>query len=161
MRLTVNGRPREIDVAPDATLLAVLRDQLHLTGAKPACERGECGACTVLIDAGDGAPEPIYSCLALALAYDGDAVTTIEGLESNGTLHPLQRAFVEQDAVQCGFCTPGQVLAGVALLARDADPSEDTIMRAMSGNLCRCGTYPKIVRAVQSAAAVMRGSNGD
>jgi xanthine dehydrogenase YagT iron-sulfur-binding subunit len=160
MRLTVNGRSREIDVAPDATLLATLRDQLHLTGAKPACERGECGACTVLIAGADGVPEPIYSCLALALAHDGDAVTTIEGLGSNG-LHPLQRAFIDHDAVQCGFCTPGQVLAGVALLARDANPSEDAIMRAMSGNLCRCGTYPKIVRAVQSAAAVMRESNGD
>ena len=160
MRLIVNGRSREIDVAPDATLLAALRDQFHLTGAKPACERGECGACTVLIAGDDGVPEPIYSCLALALAHDGDAVTTIEGLGSNG-LHPLQRAFIDHDAVQCGFCTPGQVLAGVALLARDANPSEEAIMRAMSGNLCRCGTYPKIVRAVQSAAAVMRESNGD
>ncbi|HUQ81140.1 MAG TPA: (2Fe-2S)-binding protein [Gemmatimonadaceae bacterium] len=161
MRLTVNGRAREIDVTPDATLLAVLRDQLHLTGAKPACERGECGACTVLIAGADGVPEPIYSCLALAHAHDGDAITTIEGLGSNGALHPLQRAFVDHDAVQCGFCTPGQVLAGVALLARDANPSEDAIVRALSGNLCRCGTYPKIVRAVQSAAAVMRESNGD
>jgi len=161
MRLIVNGRPRKLDVAADATLLQVLRDQLHLTGAKPACERGECGACTVLVDGADGSPEPIYSCLALANAHDGDTITTIEGL-SNGTgSHPVQAAFIAHDAVQCGFCTPGQVLAAVALLARDHDPSEDAIVRAMSGNLCRCGTYPKIVRAIQSAAAAMRGPNGD
>lgn len=161
MRLTVNGRPREITVASDATLLTVLREQLHLTGAKPACERGECGACTVLVAGSDGAPEPIYSCLTLAMAHEGDDITTIEGLAANGSLHPLQQAFVTNDAVQCGFCTPGQVLAGVALIARDANPSEDAIQRAMSGNLCRCGTYPKIVRAIQDAAAVMRGTNGD
>jgi len=161
MRLTVNGRPREISVAPDETLLSALRDTLHLTGAKPACERGECGACTVLLHATDDGLEPIYACLALALAHEGDSITTIEGLSTNGTLHPLQRAFIEQDAVQCGFCTPGQVLAGVALLSRDPNPSDDAILRAMSGNLCRCGTYPKIVRAVQDAAAIMRGTRGD
>ena len=161
MQLTVNGRSRRLDVSPDATLLSVLRDQLHLTGAKPACERGECGACTVLVAGPDGSPEPIYSCLAIAHAYDGEAITTIEGL-SNGTgPHPVQAAFVEHDAVQCGFCTPGQVLAAVALLAREQDPSEETIVQAMSGNLCRCGTYPRIIRAIQSAAATMRGSNGD
>ena len=161
MHLIVNGRPRDIDVAPDETLLSALRETLHLTGAKPACERGECGACTVLVQGGDGALEPIYACLALALAHEGDAITTIEGLASNGELHPLQRAFVERDAVQCGFCTPGQVLAGVALLSRDPNPTDDAILRAMSGNLCRCGTYPKIVRAIQDAAAVMRGADGD
>ena len=160
MRLIVNGRTRRLDVPADATLLSVLRDQLHLTGAKPACERGECGACTVLVAGPDGAPEPIYACLALANAHDGDAITTIEGLSNGSGPHPVQTAFVEHDAVQCGFCTPGQVLAAVALLARDGAPSEDAIMRAMSGNLCRCGTYPKIVRAVQSAAAAMRESNG-
>ena len=161
MRLTVNGRSRQLDVAPDATLLTVLRDQLHLTGAKPACDRGECGACTVLLAGSNGTPEPIYSCLALAVAHDGDAITTIEGLSNGSGPHPVQAAFIEHDAVQCGFCTPGQVLAAVALLARDGDPSEESIVRAMSGNLCRCGTYPKIVRAIQSAAATMRGSNGD
>ena len=161
MRLTVNGRSRELDVAPDSTLLSVLRDQCHLTGAKPACERGECGACTVLVDSPDGRPEPVYACLALGRAHDGDSITTIEGL-SNGThTHPVQAAFIEQDAVQCGYCTPGQVLAAVALLARDSDPSDDAIVRAMSGNLCRCGTYPKIVRAIHSAAAAMRGSHGN
>jgi aerobic-type carbon monoxide dehydrogenase small subunit (CoxS/CutS family) len=161
MRLTVNGRSRQIDTAPHSTLLSVLRDQLHLTGAKPSCERGECGACTVLIDGPDGKPEPIYACLALAHAHDGDSITTIEGLSHSDGPHPLQAAFVEHDAVQCGFCTPGQVLAAAALLARNPDPSDDAIIHAMSGNLCRCGTYPKIVRAIHSAAAAMRGAHGD
>jgi len=161
MRLTVNGRTCELDVAPDVTLLSVLRDQLQLTGAKPACERGECGACTVLVADPDGTPEPVYSCLALAHSHEDDAVTTIEGLSHKSGPHPVQAAFVEHDAVQCGFCTPGQVLAAVALLARDPDPSDEAIVRAMSGNLCRCGTYPKIIRAIQSAAVAMRGSNGD
>jgi len=160
MHLTVNGRSREIAVAPDATLLSVLRDQLHLTGAKPACERGECGACTVLVAGADGVPEPIYSCLAVALAYEGDAITTIEGLSNGSGPHPVQAAFVEHDAAQCGFCTPGQVLAAVALLSRDSNPSDDAIVKAMSGNLCRCGTYPKIIRAIHSVAATMRDSNG-
>ena len=161
MHLTVNGRGRHIEVAPEATLLSVLRDQLNLTGAKPSCERGECGACTVLITGPDGTPEPIYACVTLAVAHEGDSITTIEGLASNGSVHPVQAAFVEHDAVQCGFCTPGQVLAAVALLARDSNPTEDAIVRAMSGNLCRCGTYPKIARAIQSAAATLRGTNGD
>jgi len=161
MRLTVNGRICRLDVAPDATLLSVLRDQLYLTGAKPSCERGECGACTVLVADPDGKPEPVYSCLALAHAYENDAVTTIEGLSTSSGPHPVQAAFVEHDAVQCGFCTPGQVLAAVALLARDPNPSDEAIVQAMSGNLCRCGTYPKIVRAIHSAALAMRGSNGD
>ena len=160
MRLTVNGRSREIAVAPSSTLLAVLRDQLHLTGAKPACERGECGACTVLKTGPDGRPEPIYSCLALASACEGDSITTIEGVSTGNGPHPVQAAFVEHDAAQCGFCTPGQVLAAVALLAHESDPADEVIVRAMSGNLCRCGTYPKIVRAIHSAAAAMRGSGG-
>jgi xanthine dehydrogenase YagT iron-sulfur-binding subunit len=160
MHLTVNGRSRQIAATPDATLLSVLRDQLHLTGAKPACERGECGACTVLVNAPDGTPEPIYACLALAHAHEDDSITTIEGLSNGSGPHPVQAAFVEHDAAQCGFCTPGQVLAAVALLARDTDPSDEAIVRAMSGNLCRCGTYPKIVRAIHSAAAAMRGSHG-
>src|SRR6185503_19386621 len=105
MRLTVNGRICQLDVAPNATLLSVLRDQLHLTGAKPACERGECGACTVLMTGSDG-PAPIYSCLMLAQAADGESITTIEGLANGSELHPVQAAFVEHDAVQCGYCTP-------------------------------------------------------
>jgi xanthine dehydrogenase YagT iron-sulfur-binding subunit len=161
MRIMVNGRSRQLDVAADATLLSVLRDQLYLTGAKPACERGECGACTVLVDGPDGKPEPIYACLSLARAHENDSITTVEGLSNGTSPHPVQTAFIEHDAVQCGFCTPGQVLAAVALLARDSDPTDDAITRAMSGNLCRCGTYPKIVRAIHSAAAAMRGSNGN
>ena len=160
MRLTVNGRSRQLEPATNATLLSVLRDELHLTGAKPACERGECGACTVLVRGADGTPEPVYSCLMLAQAADGESITTIEGLANGSELHPMQAAFVEHDAVQCGYCTPGQVLAAVALLARDPDPSDDSIRRAMSGNLCRCGTYPKIVRAIQGVAAEKRGSRG-
>ena len=160
MILTVNGRARRLDVAPDATLLTVLRDQLHLTGAKPACERGECGACTVLVDAADGSADPIYSCVTLAIAHEGESITTIEGLAPPGNLHPVQAAFVEHDAVQCGFCTPGQVLAAVALLSRESNPTEDDIGRAMSGNLGRCGTYPKIVRAIQTAAETMRTARG-
>jgi xanthine dehydrogenase YagT iron-sulfur-binding subunit len=160
MRLTVNGRSRQLDAPANATLLSVLRDQLHLTGAKPACERGECGACTVLIEGADGTPEPVYACLMLAQAADGLSITTIEGLASGSELHPIQAAFVEHDAVQCGYCTPGQVLAAFALLATDPDPSEESIRRAMSGNLCRCGTYPKIVRAIQGVAADMRGARG-
>jgi len=161
MRLTVNGRTCQLDVAPDATLLSVLRDELHLTGAKPACERGECGACTVLVADTGGTPEPVYACLALARAHEDDSITTIEGLSSPTGSHPVQAAFIEHDAVQCGFCTPGQVLAAVALLARDPNPSDEAIVQAMSGNLCRCGTYPKIMRAIQSAASAMRGTHGD
>ena len=160
MHLIVNGRSRQLAVAPDATLLAVLRDQLHLTGAKPACERGECGACTVLVNGPDGALEPIYSCLALAYAHEGDPITTIEGISNGAEPHPVQAAFAQHDAAQCGFCTPGQVLAAVALLASDSNPSDDAIVRAMSGNLCRSGTYPKIMQAIRTAAATMRGSNG-
>ena len=161
MRLTVNGRTCQLDVAPDATLLSVLRDQLHLTGAKPVCERGECGACTVLVADTGGTPEPVYACLALARAHEDDSITTIEGLSGPTGSHPVQAAFIEHDAVQCGFCTPGQVLAAVALLARDPNPSDEAIVQAMSGNLCRCGTYPKIMRAIQSAASAMRGTHGD
>jgi aerobic-type carbon monoxide dehydrogenase small subunit (CoxS/CutS family) len=147
VKLTVNGREREIAVGVQETLLTVLRERLHLTGAKPGCERGECGACTVLVDG-----QNVYSCLTLALACEGRRVTTIEGIASGGDLHPLQRAFVTHDAVQCGFCTPGQILAAIALLEREPAPSTQDIAHAMSGNLCRCGTYPKIVDAIQEVA---------
>jgi xanthine dehydrogenase YagT iron-sulfur-binding subunit len=154
MRLTVNGRSRDVAAEPHETLLAVLRERLHLTGAKLVCDRGECGACTVLLDG-----EAVYSCLTLAAACDGQEVTTIEGVAAPDVLHPVQQAFITHDAVQCGFCTPGQVLAAIALLSRSPDPADDEIARAMSGNLCRCGTYPKIVRAVRDAAAVMHASS--
>ncbi len=147
MKLTINGREREVEVGPRETLLTVLRERFHLTGAKPGCERGECGACTVLIDG-----ENVYSCLTLAAACAGRRVTTIEGVAADDELHPLQRAFIAHDAVQCGFCTPGQILAAIALLERDPAPSVESISLSMSGNLCRCGTYPKIVRAIQAVA---------
>ena len=155
MNLTINGQPVAADVAGSATLLELLRDTLALTGTKRACDRGECGACTVLVDG-----RPIYACLTLAHACDGRAVRTIEGLGAPGTPHALQEAFVAEDAAQCGFCPPGQLMAAAALLAENADPSDADVVHALSGNLCRCGTYPKIVRAVRRAAATLRaGSN--
>jgi aerobic-type carbon monoxide dehydrogenase small subunit (CoxS/CutS family) len=151
VNLSINGRPVAADVAGSTTLLELLRDSLALTGTKRACDRGECGACTVLVDGG-----PIYSCLTLANACDGQSVRTIEGLGAPGAPHALQSAFVAEDAAQCGFCTPGQLMAAAALLSENADPSDAEVVAAMSGNLCRCGTYPKIVRAVRRAAATLR-----
>jgi len=151
----LNGRAVEIAPEESATLLDALRDEAGLTGTKRVCDRGECGACTVHLD---GAP--IYSCLTLAHGCDGHAVTTIEGLGAPGSPHALQDAFAIEDAAQCGFCTPGQLMAAAALLAANADPSDTEIVAAMSGNLCRCGTYPKIVRAVRRAASVMREKTG-
>lgn len=151
MKLIVNGRERDVSAEGSASLLSVLREHLHLTGAKRGCDRGECGACTVLLDGAN-----VYSCLTLAAACEGRRVTTIEGLANGDELHPLQRQFVAHDAVQCGFCTPGQILAALALLEREPAPSAESIARAMSGNLCRCGTYPKIVRAIQSLAEQKR-----
>jgi xanthine dehydrogenase YagT iron-sulfur-binding subunit len=154
VRLVLNGQQVQIAPAQSATLLDALRDEAGLTGTKRVCDRGECGACTVHLD---GAP--IYSCLTLAHGCEGHAVTTIEGLGSPGAPHALQEAFVIEDAAQCGFCTPGQLMAAAALLAANPDPSESEIVAAMSGNLCRCGTYPKIVRAIQRAAATLRANN--
>ena len=152
MRLTVNGASYEVDVPPDEMLITTLRERLQLTGTKLVCGRGECGACTVLLDG-----VAVYSCLALTAACDGEALTTIEGVGSDETLHPLQTAFIEHDALQCGFCTPGQILAAISLLRAQPGPTEEQVRRGMSGNLCRCGAYPKIVRAVQ---AVGQGSAG-
>ena len=152
MQINVNGTSHTVDVAGHETLLEVLRDRLSLTGAKLSCGRGECGACTVLLARDESTGRrAVYSCLTLAAACDGARVTTVEGLV-NGGLHPLQRTFIERDAVQCGFCTPGQLLAAAALLDRTLTPSEPEIRAAMSGNLCRCGTYPNIVLAIQDAA---------
>jgi aerobic-type carbon monoxide dehydrogenase small subunit (CoxS/CutS family) len=151
MRLTVNGETHELALQGHETLLTVLRDDLQLTGTKLGCGRGECGACTVLVDG-----RLAYSCLTLAAGCAGLPVTTVEGLGAAGELHPLQRSFIELDALQCGFCTPGQLMAAAALLSRRSDPTVDEVRHAMSGNLCRCGTYPKIVRAVQAAAAALR-----
>jgi aerobic-type carbon monoxide dehydrogenase small subunit (CoxS/CutS family) len=145
--LTLNGRRVSATPAGDATVLDLLRDSLGLTGTKRVCDGGACGACTVHLDG-----RPVYSCLTLAHGCDGREVRTIEGL----TPHPLQEAFAAEDAAQCGFCTPGQLMAAASLLAANPDPSDAEIVAAMSGNLCRCGTYPKIVRAVRRAAAVLR-----
>jgi len=147
MRLIVNGAEHEVSPPARETLLTTLRERLNLTGTKLVCGRGECGACTVLLDG-----ISVYSCLTLTVACDDVTITTIEGLSDNGTLHPLQAAFIEHDALQCGFCTPGQILAAIALLRDNGNPTEDDVRRGMSGNLCRCGTYPKIVRAVMAAA---------
>jgi xanthine dehydrogenase YagT iron-sulfur-binding subunit len=149
--LRINGRPRTVAFEPHDTLLDVLRDRLQLTGSKLTCDRGECGACTVLLDG-----RPAYACLTLAAGLDQEDITTIEGLAAAGTTHALQRAFIAHDAAQCGFCTPGQLLAASALIATHSDPSDDDIRREMSGNLCRCGTYPNIIKAIKSAAAELR-----
>lgn len=152
IRLTVNGSEYTITVQPRRTLLEVLRDNLHLTGTKKVCDMGNCGACTVLLDG-----KPVYSCLVLAIECEGRLIETIEGLERDGKLHPIQQAFIEADAFQCGFCTPGQIMAVKALLDANAQPSLDEVKRAVSGNLCRCGAYPNIFRAALLAAERMRG----
>jgi len=148
IRLRVNGSTYDVEVEPRSTLLRVLREDLHFTGAKPGCEMGNCGACTVLVD-----DEAIYSCLTLAVECQDRDITTIEGLSHDGELDPVQAAFVEHDALQCGYCTPGQVLAMKALFHRNPHPTEDEIERAMSGNICRCGAYLKIRAAARSLAS--------
>jgi aerobic-type carbon monoxide dehydrogenase small subunit (CoxS/CutS family) len=154
MNLDVNGREYEVDPGPVESLATTLRERLHLTGTKVACDRGECGACTILLEG-----LPVYSCLTVTRSCPGSRITTIEGVGRPGSLHPDQRAFIDHDAAQCGFCTPGQVLAAIALLGSDPDPDDATIDRAMSGNLCRCGTYPGI-RAAIRALAESRRSDG-
>jgi len=151
--LTVNGRPQTVLVAANETLLDVLRDRLELTGAKRACDRGECGSCTVLLDG-----EPVYACMALAIRADGRSVTTVEGLAKGDNLHPVQEAFIEHDGYQCGFCTPGFVMTTAAFLAKNPSPNLDEIKLALSGNLCRCGNYVKIYKAVSAAADKMKGA---
>ena len=152
IRFKLNGREGEAEVEPNTLLLNLLREQFHLTGAKYGCGIGECGACTVLLDG-----EPILSCLTLAVEVDGREVTTIEGLAEDGELHPLQRAFLEEGAVQCGFCTPGMILTAKALLEENPNPSEDEIREYLKGNLCRCTGYVNIVKAVKKAAEEMAG----
>jgi aerobic-type carbon monoxide dehydrogenase small subunit (CoxS/CutS family) len=152
MRIIVNGAEHDVAAPGHETLLTTLRDRLDLTGTKLACGRGECGACTVLIDRVSA-----YSCLTLTAACADRSITTVEGLANGDTLNRVQAAFIEYDALQCGFCTPGQIMAAVALLGENPNPSEADVRRGMSGNLCRCGTYPKIVRAVLAAAEPANG----
>lgn len=144
--LEVNGDALTVHVPPHRTLLDTLRETLGLTGAKRVCDEGACGACTVLLDG-----EPVYSCMTLAVACAGRSVRTVEGLSTDG-LHPVQQAFIDHDAFQCGFCTPGQIMSCVALLERNAAPTAEDVLRAVSGNLCRCGAYPNIVAAALGAA---------
>jgi len=144
----INGSVREIDLVPETTLLDALREHAGLTGTKKGCDRGQCGACTVLVNG-----RRVLSCLTLALMHAGDAIATIEGLAGADGLHPLQQAFVEHDAFQCGFCTSGQIMSAVGLLAEGHPRDADAIREGMSGNICRCGAYPNIVDAIASVAA--------
>jgi xanthine dehydrogenase YagT iron-sulfur-binding subunit len=144
--LTVNGERKQLDVAPWTTLLDALREHLGLTGTKKGCDHGQCGACTVLVDG-----RRINSCLTLAVMRDGAEVTTVEGLAEGDALHPVQAAFVEHDAFQCGYCTPGQICSAVGLLREGRARTDDEIRELMSGNICRCGAYPNIVAAVRQA----------
>lgn len=147
--LTVNDNLYEVEVHPNETLLDVLREQLFLTGTKKGCDEGECGSCTVLIDG-----EPLLSCMLLAIECDGVAITTIEGLQDSktGELHPLQRAFIDNAGIQCGFCTPGMILAAKALLDKNSSPTEEEIREAINGNICRCTGYVGIVNSIKAAA---------
>ena len=153
--LRVNGTLHTLVLEPRETLLDVLRTRLQLTGAKNVCDHGQCGACTVLLDG-----RPVYACLMLAVATQGHEITTIEGIGQRGQLHPVQRAFIDFDAFQCGYCTPGQIMSLVALLDRNPHPTEDQIRRAVAGNLCRCSAYPNIVRAGLAAAKAMSQEGG-
>jgi aerobic carbon-monoxide dehydrogenase small subunit len=150
-RLVVNGVERRLEVEPRTLLVHALRDACGLTGTKIGCDTSQCGACTVLVDG-----RAVKSCTVLAVRVDGAAVTTIEGLAGPDGLHPLQQAFVEKHGTQCGFCTPGMIMASADLLSRESDPSEEAVRAALKGNLCRCTGYTTIVAAVRSAAAAMR-----
>jgi len=149
--LKVNGQEHRIFVEPRRTLLDAIRKDLGFTGTKKGCDEGTCGACTVLIDG-----KTVYSCMALAVEYEGKSIETIESLEKAGSLHPIQQAFIQEDALQCGFCTPGQVMSVKALLDAHPSPQESEIKEALAGNLCRCGAYPKILQAVQAVSKLQR-----
>jgi aerobic-type carbon monoxide dehydrogenase small subunit (CoxS/CutS family) len=153
LNITVNGVKRQDYIASDQTLLSYLRENLGLTGAKKACGAGECGACTVLLE-----NRPIYACITLALQAQGKRVETIEGLAAfGGALHPLQQAFIDVGAVQCGFCTPGFIMSGKALLERNHHPRDEDIKEALAGNLCRCTGYAQILEAIKRAAEILYG----
>jgi len=146
LALRVNGEAVRLDVDTRVTLLDALREQLQLFGTKKGCDHGQCGACTVHVNG-----RRVLSCLTLAVMHDDDDIITVEGLERNGVLHPVQEAFIEHDAFQCGYCTAGQIMSAAALLNESCGPSDDDVREQMSGNLCRCGAYPNIVAAIQSA----------
>jgi isoquinoline 1-oxidoreductase alpha subunit len=150
--LVVNGTRHRLETDADRSLLGVLRDELDLTGAKYGCGEGRCGACTVLVDG-----QAVRSCLARVEAVAGKAITTVEGLGQGGELHPLQRAFLDCGAMQCGYCTPGMIVAGVGLLGENPQPDDAEIAEALKVNVCRCGTYPRIAAAIKQAAAAMKG----
>jgi aerobic-type carbon monoxide dehydrogenase small subunit (CoxS/CutS family) len=151
LTFTVNGRPWSGEIAAGISLLDLLRERLQLTGAKLGCGEGLCGSCTVLLDR-----RPVAACITPATAAAAKAVTTVEGLARDGRLHPVQQAFLDAQAFQCGFCTPGMITAAIALLERTPSPEDADIRRALDGHLCRCGAYPRIVEAVRAAAAVMQ-----
>jgi xanthine dehydrogenase YagT iron-sulfur-binding subunit len=152
--LKVNGAVKQIEIAPWTTLLDALREHLHLTGTKKGCDHGQCGACTVLVNG-----RRINSCLTLAIMQDGAEVTTIEGLAEGEALHPVQQAFVEHDAFQCGYCTPGQICSAVGLINEGRAKSSDDIRELMSGNICRCGAYPNIIAAIEHVMRVGKGGD--
>ena len=154
VELNINGGAYNVEVEPRRTLLDVLRYDLHLTGTKKVCDMGECGACTLLMDG-----KAVYSCLILAIECEDRRITTIEGLSTGPDLDPLQQAFIDEDAFQCGFCTSGQIMAARALLDNNAAPTAEEIKRAVSGNICRCGAYPHIFKAVAGAAKTRNGKN--
>lgn len=152
MELQVNGTNHNLQVEPERSLLSVLRDELDLTGCKYGCGEGQCGACTVLVDG-----RSVRSCITPLASTVGKSITTIEGLEKNGSLHPLQEAFIALGAMQCGYCIPGMIMSGVGLLRKNPHPAEPEILRFMEGNLCRCGTYPRILAAIRLAAEAEKG----
>ena len=152
IQITVNGLTRELAAEPNQTLLSLLREELDLTGTKHGCGEGDCGTCVVLLDG-----QPVNACLVLALEATGRQVTTIEGVADGNTLHPVQDAFIEAGAVQCGYCTPGMILVALALLRQNPDPTEQQVRQSISGNLCRCTGYQKIVEGVLLAARMLQG----
>jgi aerobic-type carbon monoxide dehydrogenase small subunit (CoxS/CutS family) len=146
LELQINGKKHRVEAEPDSSLLAVLRDDLDMTGTKYGCGEGQCGACTVLIDG-----SPVRSCRMEVGNAVGKQITTIEGIEQNGRLHPLQQAFIEAGAMQCGYCIPGMIMSASALLKKNPRPTEQDVIRAMEGNICRCGTHPRIAEAIRRA----------
>jgi len=153
IQLNINGEEHEMFINPNRTLLEILRDDLHLTGVKEGCGLGECGTCTVLMDG-----VPVRSCLILILEAEGKEILTIEGLSEDGNLHPVQKAFIEEHAFQCGFCTPAMIMSAKAFLENNPDPTEEEAKKAISGNICRCTGYKNIVSAIMSAAKELKGA---